>query len=44
MSIVWKGEESGVKEFEKHKRDVAYLEPFLEAAPQVEQEYKFKKE
>ena len=35
LSIVWRGEESGLKEKEKHKRDVACLEPFLEAAPQV---------
>ena len=35
LSIVWRGEESGLREKEKHKRDVACLEPFLEAAPQV---------
>ena len=35
LSIVWRGEESGLKEKEKHKRDIGCLEPFLEAAPQV---------
>ena len=35
LSIVWRGEESGLKEKEKHMMDVACLEPFLEAAPQV---------
>ena len=32
---MWRGEESGLKEKEQHKRDIGCLEPFLEAAPQV---------
>ena len=37
LSIVWRGEETGLREKEKHMKDVACLEPFLEAAPQVNQ-------
>ena len=32
---MWRGDESGLKEKEQHKRDIGCLEPFLEAAPQV---------
>ena len=35
LSIVWRGEESGLQEKENHKRNIGCLEPFLEAAPQV---------
>lgn len=33
--IVWRGDSSGFVAKEKYKRDIACLEPFLEAAPQV---------
>ena len=33
--IVWRGESIGFVAKEKYKREIACLEPFLEAAPQV---------